>query len=403
MGEPPSPYYDPLEVWITEAHKRGLQLHAWFNPFRTIHPSAKSPVSEGHISRTHPELVRTYGAYQWLDPGEPGAIDHSLAVIKDVVHRYDVDGVHIDDYFYPYPIKDDAGQYVPFPDETSWEEARAAGWTGSRDDWRRHNVDDFIERMYLEVKAEKPWVLVGISPFGIWRPGNPKSIQGFDQYAKLYADARKWFLEGWVDYMTPQLYWPIDQKPQSYPVLLQWWSKQNPKGRHLWPGNYTSKISEGLPAVELVRQIERTRCQPAATGNVHFSMKALQKNYGGVADLLAQGQYALPALVPASPWLGDERPGKPSVSASKDGDRIRLAIDPGDGEAPGQWLVQAKVGSRWEATLVPGEDASYSLPGTQNDKPVTSVAVTALSRTGLLSPAAVIEPPTTSASEAREQ
>ena len=402
MGKAPSPGYDPLKLWVAGAHKRGMQLHAWFNPYRAIHPSAKSPADAKHVSRTRPEVVRTYGRYQWLDPGEPEATDHSIAVIKDVVRRYDVDGVHLDDYFYPYPIRDDAGKEVPFPDDASWEKAREAGWTGSRDDWRRSNVDGFIERMYREVKAEKPWVLVGISPFGIWRPGHPKSIQGFDQYSKLYADARKWFLEGWVDYMTPQLYWPIDQKPQSYPVLLQWWSEQNKHSRHLWPGNFTSKISEGLPAVELVRQVEVTRCHQDATGNVHFSMKALQKNYGGVADLLSQGQYALPALVPASPWLGDERPGKPVLSASKKGKQIRLSIEPGDGAIPGQWLVQVKAGPQWIATILPGKANNHSLPVTQNEKPVSSVAVSALSRTGLQGPVAVVDLPTPQTPEASE-
>lgn len=303
MGQAPEPDYDPLEMAVAEAHARGIQLHAWFNPYRAGHPSGNHEPSADHISKTHPELVREYGKYLWLDPGEPEAVKHSLAVMLDVVERYDIDGVHMDDYFYPYPIRDDAGQIVPFPDAESYERS---GTTLERDDWRRQNVDRFVRRLYRRVKAKKPHVLVGISPFGIWRPGHPEGIVGFDQYASLYADARKWLRRGWVDYFAPQLYWTIDSPGQSYPKLLAWWSEQNVQDRHLWPGLFTSRVASkangNWPVEEIKNQIELTREAPGATGHIHFSMKAIMKNQGGVADMLEK-LYDKPAKAPASPWL----------------------------------------------------------------------------------------------------
>src|SRR5579871_770045 len=143
QGTPPSPYYDPLEFAVTEAHKRGLELHAWFNPYRARHIIAKSPLASGHIGKTHPELVKSYGGYLWLDPGERAVQDYSLRVILDVVHRYDIDGVHIDDYFYPYRVKDSRKQEVPFPDDASWQRYVTRGGKQNRDEWRRQNVDTF--------------------------------------------------------------------------------------------------------------------------------------------------------------------------------------------------------------------------------------------------------------------
>src|SRR5690606_25092469 len=176
-----------------------------------------------------------------------------------------------------------------------------------RGDWRRANVDRLVERLHREIRQAKPWVKFGISPFGIWRPRNPPSIQGFDQYGKLYADARKWLNEGWVDYFTPQLYWPIDQKPQSFPVLLDWWRGENTHNRHLWPGLYTSRVAgldgKAWPADEIVQQIEITRELIKEPGNIHFSMKALMRDPDGLSSQLRKKVYAEPALIPSTPWM----------------------------------------------------------------------------------------------------
>ena len=312
MGKPPSPYYDPLQFAIEEAHKRGLELHAWFNPYRARQPSAKSSVSANHISRTRPQLVKQYGRYLWLDPGEKEVQNHSLNVVMDVVKRYDIDGVHFDDYFYPYKEKDGLGNELDFPDDASWKRFGAGGKM-SRSDWRRENVNAFIQRVYQSIKATKPSVKFGISPFGIWRPGFPKQIVGLDAYEKLYADSRKWLANGWVDYFAPQLYWAIQPSEQSYPVLLKWWAEQNPKGRHLWPGLDATKVGRKWTAEEIVNQVRLTRKQTDTPGEVFWSMKSLMLDRGRLADTLRNDVFAQPALVPASPWLNKQSPSKPKV------------------------------------------------------------------------------------------
>jgi uncharacterized lipoprotein YddW (UPF0748 family) len=206
-GQGPHPAWDPLEFAIREAHARGMELHAWFNPFRARHSTgSKTVTAPTHVSKTRPQLVKKYGTHLWLDPGLAEVHDLSARVILDVVTRYDVDGIHVDDYFYPYPEKDPAKKEIPFPDDESFAAYQRAGGKLARDDWRRDNVNRFIARMYREVKAAKPWVKVGISPFGIYRPGHPAQIKGFDQYDKLYADPRAWLAQGSLDYLAPQLY-----------------------------------------------------------------------------------------------------------------------------------------------------------------------------------------------------
>jgi uncharacterized lipoprotein YddW (UPF0748 family) len=208
QGKAPEPSWDPLEFVIAEAHARGMELHAWFNPFRARHLTAFSPLSKDHISQTKPAWVKTYGKHLWLDPALPEVHDYSARVILDVVKRYDIDGVHIDDYFYPYREKDAAGKEIPFPDWASWANYQRAGGKLSRDDWRRDNVNRFVARMYRDVKATKPWVQVGISPFGIYRPGNPPQIKGFDQYESIFADPKQWLVSGNLDYILPPKAFP---------------------------------------------------------------------------------------------------------------------------------------------------------------------------------------------------
>lgn len=394
MGKPPEPEYDPLKFAVAEAHRRGLELHAWFNPYRALHPSAKSRISPDHVSRTHPEIVRQYGEYLWLDPGEPGAADYSLAVIMDVVRRYDVDGVHFDDYFYPYPVKDKDGKPIDFPDDASWAKYLKS-LNGqpplARDDWRRANVDRLLERLSTEIHRAKPWVKFGVSPFGIYRPGHPESIHGFDAYAKLYADSRKWLQDGTVDYFSPQLYWPIEQKAQSYPVLLSWWHEQNTRDRNLWPGNFTSRVDDGSKtewtADEVVRQIEATRAQEGAGGNIHFSIKALAADRGGVATTLRKGLYAQPALVPASPWLAAKTPPPAQPRLSWEGQRggRELVLRLPDGKQPWLWTVQTEHDGGWTTQIVSGHTQSL------DDVASGQIVVSAVNRVGVAGPAATIE------------
>jgi uncharacterized lipoprotein YddW (UPF0748 family) len=383
QGQPPSPYYDPLEFAVSEAHKRGLELHCWFNPYRALHPAQKGPVAPNHISRTQPSIVKQYGKYLWMDPGEPDVQRRSLQVMLDVVKRYDVDGVHIDDYFYPYKEKGPDGQLLDFPDGPSYARYRAGGGALGRDDWRRKNVDDFIRNLYEGIKRERKTVKFGISPFGIYRPGYPAGIKaGVDQYADLYADARRWLVEGWCDYFTPQLYWPIKQTAQAYPALLDWWLEQNPKGRHVWPGNFTSLTSpseKNWPAQEVVDQIAITR-QRGANGNVHFSMKAFLENYNGITTTLMRGAYSKPALVPASKWLDDKAPQPPKVETKQTGDG-RWSIDwKPDGDRDIEfYAVSVQTDGTWGA---PGVGSGTNMSLSQVPGKPTRVSVIAIDRAG---------------------
>lgn len=298
QGQPPDEDWDPLQYAIGAAHKRGIQLHAWFNPFRAWHSAAKGPASPQHVSITHPEFVRQYGKQKWLDPGDPRAQNYAMKVILDVVNRYDIDGVHIDDYFYPYPIKG-----IPFPDGSTFAKY---GKGMDRDMWRHANVDRFVSRLYREVHKAKPWLLVGISPFGIYRPNVPDGIKAsVDQYAGLYSDPKKWLKNGWCDYMTPQIYWGTDSIDQNFGRILQWWSEQDSNGRPIWPGLAAYKMVESphWDPDELIAQINASRQAESVPGEVFFSVKYLVNDSKGFSEALTQGPYADRADVPALPWI----------------------------------------------------------------------------------------------------
>ena len=384
MGKPPQPYYDPLALAVEEAHKRGLELHAWFNPYRARHEQAKSSIAPTHISRTRPQLVRQYGKYLWLDPGEKEVQDYSLSVVMDVVKRYDIDGVHFDDYFYPYKEKDGSGREIDFPDEQSWQRFGAGGKL-NREDWRRENVNVFIRRVYESIKAAKPWVKFGVSPFGIWRPHNPPQIQGYDAYENLYADSRKWLMDGWLDYFAPQLYWGINPPEQSFPVLLKWWSEQNTKGRLLVPGMDTTKTARRWQPEEIINQIRLARKEPKTGGHIHWDMKALTRN-GALDTALEREVYSQPALVPVMPWLDHAAPEKPKLSVNS-GLHKTLRWEAGGSEKPWLWVVQIRQANQWNTQILPGSQTTLKVePG---HDPV--FAVTAVDRCGNTSRPAVIE------------
>jgi uncharacterized lipoprotein YddW (UPF0748 family) len=306
----------------------------------------------------------------------------------DVVKRYDIDGVHLDDYFYPYKEVDAHKQVIPFPDDAAWQDYLQSGGNESREDWRRENVNTLIEKLYHAIKKSKPWVKFGISPFGIWRPGYPSQIKGYDAYDQLYADSRKWLRNGWCDYFSPQLYWPVKQTAQSYPVLLKWWIDQNVGGRHIWPGNYTSRVGDGSKIAwtrdELVQQILATRSQTGATGNVHFSMKSLMNNRGGVADSLAATVYGEQALVPASPWLKSHQPGKPRVTLDKD-ERTGLPLlkwKLKGKDAPWLWVLQYQCDGVWSTRILPATTQSLILSRSTVGGRASEIAVSAVDRYG---------------------
>ena len=397
QGKPPEPLYDPLALWIDQAHQRGIQLHAWINPYRARHSSARSATVATHISRTHPEAVKAYGDALWMDPAEPAARQQTLDVVADLVQRYDLDGVHIDDYFYPYPIPTPAptglattqvgATELDFPDEPAWSRYVAGGGTLPRADWRREQVNQLVEALYGRVHQIKPWLLFGVSPFGLGRPDHrAPGITGFSQYDSLYADVERWLARGWLDYLAPQLYWPIAQKPQAFGALLDSWAKENVTGRHLWPGVFTSRIDatpRSWPPQEIVQQIELTRHTALASGHIHFSMSALLQNRKGISDLLLAQSYASPALVPASPWLGQDAPAAPVLaSVMVDGKEVGLRIQPGPGAATSSYAIWRRFDSGWQFSVQPAAQTVIDNGADPAGGRLSAVTVSAIGRTG---------------------
>jgi uncharacterized lipoprotein YddW (UPF0748 family) len=397
MGKAPVPFYDPLAFAVAEAHARGLELHAWINPYRAHYPADKSPISANHIARRRPDLVVKYGPFLWLDPGSAEVRSYTVGVVRDIVRRYDVDGIHIDDYFYPYRERTRRGREIPFPDNRTWRAYRRKGGTLARDDWRRHNVDLLVEQLYSMVKQEKPWVKFGISPFGIWRPGNPPSVRGLDAYSEIYADSRKWIEKGWADYFVPQIYWRSAAPQQRYDELLHWWTQQNPFGRHIWVGNYTSRVmGEGAnwPASELLEQIRLTRADSGASGNLHFSMNVFMQNRDSLVDRLVAGPYAVPALVPASPWLDKRPPSAPRARAQVDtlSGRTTVSIAPTGTIPVRSWVVRSRFGDTWTTSIVPGSVREHSFATSDAAARPNLIVVTAIGRTGMESSETRIRP-----------
>jgi len=387
MGKAPEPFYDPLQFAIDEAHKRGMELHAWFNPYRALHKSHTGNISPNHISKTHRELVRSFGEYLWLDPGEREVQDYSLRVVMDVVKRYDIDGVQFDDYFYPDPT---INNNRDFPDDASWKKYGIHGKL-VRNDWRRENINAFISKVYASIKAAKPWVKFGVAPFGIWRPGDPPQITGTDAYNKYFADSRRWLVNGWVDYFSPQLYWPIEQKEQSYPVLLDWWTQQNSRHRHLWPGLAVSAaLANNWRPGEIPDQIRIERKEPGSNGYIFYNATSLLTN-SPRGNLL---QHALetslnpqPALVPASPWLGNDAPAKPRLSVTAVSNAIHLQWSAGSTNSVVRWwAVQTRTGASWKTQIFSGDITTAVLTSTPEE-----IALTAIDRIGNASAPRVLE------------
>ncbi len=399
MGLAPVPAYDPLAFAVQEAHARGLELHAWFNPYRARHSSGVGDAAPSHVSRRHPERVRAYGHFQWMDPGDAAVRAMAVRVITDVVRRYDVDGVHIDDYFYPYQERDANGRAIEFPDDATWRRyIRHRKRHLQRDDWRRRNVDMFVQQLYRAVHATKPWVRVGVSPFGIWRPGNPPGVSGLDSYTELFADSRRWVRSGWLDYVAPQLYWPSAAPSQPFSPLLSWWVAQNTHHRHVWPGLNASRIESGnarsWKSAEILGQIDLTRAQNGATGNILYSTTALMLDRDSIDERLTTSAYFHPALVPASPWLGRRPPRTPRIRVRDDGvgTGAEVSLAPATGERRSVWTLRARFGDGWSQEIVPASERTHTiigLPGVGGGIAPDMVVVSVIGRTGMESPVAI--------------
>jgi uncharacterized lipoprotein YddW (UPF0748 family) len=358
-----SPGYDPLAFCVREAHARGIEVHAWFNPFRAL-ANTSHPTSSSHVTRAASQITKRYGSMVWCDPALPETRSRALSAILDVVRRYDVDGVHLDDYFYPYP---------------SGDQRFADGKTPAQ---RRAVIDGFVSKLYSAVKQQKAWVRVGISPFGIWQPGVPAGIEAkLDSYEQLACDSRKWLKNGWVDYLAPQLYWRIAPQKQSFPALLTWWRQQGT--RPVWPGIATARIGSsedpGRPASEITNQIDLTRkIGNNWNGHIHWSAKSLVRNQGGIATRLAS-TYTQPSAIPPMPWVSNRAPAAPGIAATLQGSNTVVRWVP-DGSAA-KIAVQARIGGTWRTVkILPASAMSVSLPRAE------AIAVTALDRYGNASP-----------------
>ncbi|MBD0287933.1 MAG: family 10 glycosylhydrolase [Bacteroidota bacterium] len=304
QGRPPVPYYDPLQFMIEEAHKRGFEFHAWLNPYRANFNIGKASIAPAHITRLHPEWFLEYGGKLYFDPGNKEGQQWVVNVVRDIVRRYDIDAVHMDDYFYPYRI---AGK--EFPDAATY--AKYGGGM-NKDDWRRSNTDSIILFLSRAIKDEKPWVKFGISPFGVWRnqdkdPEGSPTKGGQTNYDDLYADILLWLRKGWIDYVAPQLYWELGHKLVAYETLIDWWSKHT-YGRHMYIGHGVYRAYEATNAAwkdpnQLPRQISLLRQYPTIQGSVYFSSKTFKTNPNGWSDSLQQNYYRLPAQIPPMEWL----------------------------------------------------------------------------------------------------
>jgi len=281
QGKAPVPFYDPLQVAIEACHERGMELHAWVNPFRAYLDVDRDRMTHVfHVMHTHPEWVVTYGPNAYIDPGIPAARDYVVEVIEDIVMRYDIDAIHIDDYFYPYKIEGKA-----FPDTLSFE--RYGRNYRDKDEWRRENNNQFIYELRNTIKTHKPWVELGISPFGVWRnnaddPLGSDTRAGVTSYDDLYADVRTWLQKGWIDYVAPQIYFSIGYPPADYAILLDWWS-QNSFNRQLYIGKAAYKVNNNhdqnwkLPG-QIPGQIRMDRQREKVDGSIYFSAKSLILN-----------------------------------------------------------------------------------------------------------------------------
>ncbi|MDB5231832.1 MAG: glycoside hydrolase [Chitinophagaceae bacterium] len=313
QGLPPSPYYDPLQFMLDETHKRGMEFHAWLNPYRAVFQIGKSSIAPTHITRLHPDWFLNYGGVKYFDPSNTEAQAHVLRVVKDIVSRYAIDGVHMDDYFYPYRI---AGR--EFPDQASYEKF---GNGLSKDDWRRSNCDTIIKRLHETIKSVNPKMKFGISPFGVWRnqskdPEGSATKAGQTNYDDLYADILLWLKKGWIDYVAPQLYWEIGFAVADYTVLLKWWAYHS-YGKQVYIGHGAYRA--GTTAAwknpnEIPAQIRALRNNPNVQGSIYFSSKTFDKNPNGWNDSLRNNYYRIPAIVPPMAWLDNVKPARPVIN-----------------------------------------------------------------------------------------
>jgi uncharacterized lipoprotein YddW (UPF0748 family) len=317
QGKAPDPYYDPLSWMIEETHRRGMEFHAWCNPYRAVKTIGRSSVAPGHITRKHPEWFVRFENTLYFDPGNKEAQQYVTNVIRDIVRRYDIDALHFDDYFYPYDIVEGGPKGKDFPDNATY--ARYGGGL-SKGDWRRSNVDSVIVMISKAIKEEKPYCKFGVSPFAIWRnksqdPEGSETAGGVTDYDNLYANILLWLKRGWIDYVVPQIYFDFDHPRAPYGPLLDWWAKHS-YGKHCYIGLGIYKAFERIAAWhdpnQIPRQIRAMRTYPdEVQGAVYFSSSTFNTDPFGWSDSLHNTYYNYPALLPPMPWIDSAKPHDP--------------------------------------------------------------------------------------------
>ena len=304
-GEAPAPYYDPLAFFIEETHKRGMEFHAWLNPYRAVVNYQEYQPNPLPLTYEHPEWFINYGKNKYFDPGIPEVREYTLNIVTDIVQNYDIDAIHFDDYFYPYKINGE-----PFQDEQSFKAHGASFYPKDRDAWRRNNVNLIISQLYNRIKAVKPWVQFGVSPFGVWRNGD-KDPRGSDtragqtNYDDLHADIAHWIQRGWVDYLIPQAYWHIGHEKADYQKVVKWWS-ENTFGTRLYIGHGAYKLNDqkANPAwlrqdpTEIEKQLQFNRSVSKIQGSALFSASTFKKNPYNIRERMARNSFAQIALTP---------------------------------------------------------------------------------------------------------
>ena len=310
QGKAPEPYWDPMQFMIDECHKRGMEFHAWINPYRTK-TTLKSELAPNHVYNIHPEWFVTYGDQLYFDPALPESRRHICMVVSDIVSRYDVDAIHMDDYFYPYPIK-----RKDFPDDASF--ARFGGGFSNKGDWRRSNVNVLIKKLHETIREIKPWVKFGVSPFGIYRNESSDPLgsktKGLQNYDDLYADVLLWAREGWIDYNIPQIYWHIGHPVADYETLVKWWAR-NTENRPLFIGqsvmNTVQNADPKNPSInQLPRKMALQRAYQTIGGSCQWPASAVIENAGKYRDALIAEYHKYPALPPVFDFMDNEAPGK---------------------------------------------------------------------------------------------
>ena len=396
QGRPPVPYFDPLAFMVAETHRRGMEFHAWCNPYRAVFDVSKSSLSASHITKVKPSWFIKYNGdsrtTKYFDPGNPEVWNYITNVMKDIVSRYDVDALHFDDYFYPYKnAKKD------FADSKTFKKFNRGL---QKDDWRRSNVDSIICKISKAVKEAKPLCKFGVSPFGIWRNVRQDSINGSNTngsscYDDLYADVLLWSKNKWIDYVAPQLYWEIGHPKADFVTLLNWWNAHT-NGIHLYIGQAIYRASENSAGwrnkpTELLDQINLMRANENTKGSIYFSSKSFEKNPNGWIDSLKNNYYRSAALVPSMPWLYNTKANTPVVNNKFLNNSLELAIKKVDSynNETKQYVIYVMPADKINFEnndnifeIVPIEETNYKLNFSDLAENLTAikVAVTAINK-----------------------